>query len=282
MRVRFALSSSLLRCLFILLLLMGIAFGHPALAQAVDATPRVRSNVKVLPSMATRGLNAAGRTLQATPHSLILAGRVSTYKVGDVLVGGEGEGFLRKVLSVRSDGGRTLLQTAPAALTDVFRQAHIGLHKRLGRDDFAAVTPLYPGVSVGEEDPSRQLNGVTHFSAIPVDFARVKFEVADGGTKGEVELNGSATFAPSLDFDLQISDGLIPSVTSARCISSMESTLSVSVLASVKVRVLEWGKRILNLEGETIKVLVGPIPVVFKPIFHVDAKIEGSIEKQGA
>ena len=51
------------------------------------------------------------------------------YKKGDVIVSGitdeADSGYIRKVINTKKKGGRYLVQTEPAYLTDVFEKAHI-------------------------------------------------------------------------------------------------------------------------------------------------------------
>lgn len=260
-------------------------------ARAQEAAAIVNQNVKVIPAASgtaksMRSAVSGTRIVGKTGNALALLGVASGYKAGDVIISGEGEGLLRKVMAVQSVGAQTILQTQDAALTDLFRRADIKLQKQLSLADFQNVQSLYPGVSIGKpENAPRSNRGVT-FSAIPVHFANVTFAVSNGGSMATVQLNGEATFSPSFDFDLQIRETPLPTVTKARFVPQMKSTLSVAVSASAKVNILKKSFRLFTFPGKPFTVPVGVpplvIPVTITPIFHVDAVLEGSLEKKAA
>ncbi len=72
---------------------------------------------------------------------------------GDVIVSGVTPdtpfGLLRKVTAVTRLGDRTLVDTAPAALTDAITEGSLTVHRSLASTDIASFQPFLPGVTLG-------------------------------------------------------------------------------------------------------------------------------------
>ena len=90
----------------------------------------VQPNVRVLPSDGSVTIS------NVTPTSVTLSGKVPALSPGIVLVSGQGEGMLRKVVSVASSGNSQVVQTVTATLPEVFKQADIKITKTFGPDDY--------------------------------------------------------------------------------------------------------------------------------------------------
>lgn len=85
--------------------------------------------------------------------SVTLTGDVPDLQPGDVLIKNDGDDqFLRKVVSVTTEGGTTVVQTAPAVMTDVFQSADIIQTVNLGPEFLESLQPAMPGVTFGEPE----------------------------------------------------------------------------------------------------------------------------------
>lgn len=109
--------------------------------------------------------------------------------LGDVIVSSGAEPFLRKVITIDTDGGIVALATEPGALTDAILDGE--MHS--SGDVFAR--PM--------ESSSDEL--VIPIDRLSLDFNNTKL-IDEGDIKVEID-RGTVRFRPSLDVDLQVADG---------------------------------------------------------------------------
>ncbi len=251
----------------------------------------VKSNVRVLPAAAisSAGVQTAGvRMMETAPGRLSLSGAVPKLKAGDVIVSGAGEGTLRKVVSVGKSGAQTTVQTAQAALTDVFQEADIKLKKPLGVGDFTTLTPLMPGVSIAQKPQVRlnsaAANSVFSLDPIQCNFLQLKLCAQSGGcSTGQVTVDGTASLTPQIDIDLAIRKSLLPpfaQVTRARFVPQLQASLNVTVQGNANVTFVNRSWPIAHFGGKPITVNVGGVPVVFTPTILITLKLSGDMKAQ--
>ncbi len=102
-----------------------------------DNTAVVKQNVKVInPNDAIIISNSDG--LSQGTYKFEFSTAPDNFSVGDIIVGKEGYGFLRRVNSVSTKGNTVIFETEQATLTDVFSQANYSL----GPDDFQGTTTV--------------------------------------------------------------------------------------------------------------------------------------------
>jgi len=124
-------------------------------------------------------------------------------KTNDIIVGDEGEGFLRKVVSVNSNGNTITLQTSQAKIDDVFNNATIEFTTDItesskmanGKSKNIKVNYLKNGVTIMENGLEYDFSNTTLY-----DEAGLTFQIT----------NGTATFDPNFNFkaDYSIFTGL--------------------------------------------------------------------------
>ncbi len=140
------------------------------------------------------------------------AGTLAQVHEGDVILSNGSEPFLRKVLSVTAASGQLAILTEPAALTDAILQGHVQSH----RDLLSEPVPQEPG----------QTAVIIPVDKLALDFGATKL-IDQGGIKVNIN-QGTVTFRPVLDVDLQIDDG---SLTSFHAIlqGDLEASMGITI-----------------------------------------------------
>lgn len=88
---------------------------------AAQTTPILKDNVKIIDATNLE-LDLTQTQLDAGVYQFTATGTIPTIAAGDVIVGDQGEGFLRKVTSVVVNGNTITLQTTQGSMTDVFKE----------------------------------------------------------------------------------------------------------------------------------------------------------------
>ena len=87
-----------------------------------------------------------------------MTGQLARLAPGDVVLSGVAsglpEGICRKVTSVGEAGGRVVVETEPAALTDVIDQGEVAFNLHVTADDLADDGIRAPGVRIVREEPA--------------------------------------------------------------------------------------------------------------------------------
>lgn len=115
---------------------------------------------------------------------------LEAYARGDVIVSGKGAGFMRRVRATHVEGDRVIVDTEPAAMSDVFQQVHLR----------GSLNDAQPGPTSQGLQP-RGLN----FELPKLAVANKKLPVGDGNAIEIVD--GSFDFQPNIDFDLLMREG---------------------------------------------------------------------------
>ncbi len=113
---------------------------------------------------------------------------------GDVLVSGEGEGYLRRVTGVSASANELTVQTEQAVLTDIIEKGEIDTTLTL---DFGAmkVAKMAEGVSIQDE---------------VIDLSNVSLTGVIGDADYDFTItNGSISFEPGLNIGVQIDESRI-------------------------------------------------------------------------
>lgn len=154
--------------------------------------------------------------LAVLPDGLLIAttdaGRLAQVHEGDVLLSNGADPFLRRVRSVTDAAGQLEIRTEPAALTDAILQGHVQSHRELLSEE----VPLNPG----------QTAVIVPIDKLTLDFGATKL-IDQDGVKVEID-QGTVSFRPVLDVDLQIDGG---SLTSFHAIlqGDLEASMGVTI-----------------------------------------------------
>lgn len=110
--------------------------------------------------------------LSDVSENQLVFSRNPKYKKGDIIVAGiidEAEdGFIRRVIDIEKEGGKYIIETEPAVLTDVFEKAHIVKKFRLTEN------------GIEEDDTNEPQDRATKNSD---EFQKVSYDKTNAGTK---------------------------------------------------------------------------------------------------
>lgn len=155
---------------------------------------QLKANVKELPESVV--------VSAITDTTVTISGPVPNLAAGDVIIKKEGDQqFLRKVVSVTTAGGNTVVTTARAVLTDVFDSAAIAETIHLGPTLLKELTPAMPGVTFGEPFQISPRGEEVASWGLPITFSNAQI---GSNARGSVIGNGFITIRISLYKDLQL------------------------------------------------------------------------------
>ncbi len=188
-------------------------------------------------------------------------------------------GLLRKVISVRTEGDKVIVETEGAKITEAIHQGSLSITQELKPEDIRATTIFQPGVTFdgatvaqapGPRDilasyplrPGSRATGLTY-----------SFDT-DLGTGGKLKLAGNAVLTPILKTDMSISCdrkvlGICAEIPDLNFMASVGVEETVSLTAKGNTGTFDKEARIARHEFNPITFSIGPVPVVIVPIIDV-------------
>lgn len=246
----------------------------------------LRPNVKELPD------DGSVTIAEITDETVTLTGDVPPLEPGDVVIDNEGDDqFLRKVVSVTTEGGSTVVTTGPAVMTDVFESAEIQETVELGPEFLGSLQPTMPGVTFGEPE---QVNARgEEFAAwrLPIHFGDAI--IADSG-RGSLIGNGDITIRLGLYKALSVGvrNFVVPTVNHFALVPevTVEGNLTVTGKGSGDFRqefpltgpfsypIAGFGPVSLNLNGQLMVTVDGFVQADASMQMNGSVKLECGIE----
>ena len=107
--------------LFSLLMLLACSKDDAPKTPETALTPVVRENVKIIDATKLQ-LDVTPTQIENGVYQFTFSGTAPNITIGDVIVGEQGNGFLRKVTSIVVNGNTITLQTTQGAMSDVFKE----------------------------------------------------------------------------------------------------------------------------------------------------------------
>jgi hypothetical protein len=218
---------------------------------------------------------------------------------GDVLVSDASEtapfGLLKKIISIRTEGGSVIITTEDALITDAVHQGSGSITRELKPEDIRSSRILQPGVTfeglkttASEHYKSGLMSPALGENLSP---AGLKYTFnTDLGTGGQVQVTGSATINPIMDFGLNIScDETVNLLVGRVC----KEIPDLNVLAKVGIKenanlvikgrssyTFNQNYQIARHEFSPITFPLGPVPVVLVPVLKIYLQGDGSLTAQ--
>jgi len=189
----------------------------------------------------------------------------------DILVGDEGEGFLRKVTSVSANGNTLTMQTTQANMEDVFKIATIEFTTDIsesssmnnGKSQELKVNYLAKGVRLSGNGLEYDFSNTVLYQEGPLTFKIT---------------NGTATFNPNFSFK---SDYSFPGGLSYLDFKADNANLTIdcdiSLSASAGVSIPEFSTTLMDFD-KNIRILVLGFPVKIVVNTKLVAKLNASID----
>jgi hypothetical protein len=236
-----------------------LAFGVSLslLGCADDTTTEIDSRVTVVP---------ADARVEVTPDQLIFdrAGNdlLAARRAGDIVVSAAGEGYLRSITKVTTDGDRVILDTVPADLSEAVLSGQVAESMTLNAE--------------GKAD--------TH-TLTPIELALHDLKPVDTGSLTLTVHEAALSMQPIIDLDLDM-DG--------RHLEEFEAVLRTEIEASLDFEVraragttLSQGYRLWKSPPMVFHQMIGPVPLVETVTISVGvdlsvtARSDASVRVQG-
>ncbi len=150
-------------------------------------------------------------------------------KSGDVLVGGRSSiapfGFLRKVNSIKTENGQTVLKTTQAALTDAISKGSIDITKNFTAADVVSTSSR----TSGNSQAGKLLAGYNFEQPV-----KVVYHPDPPGT-GEVQITGVVNFNLGAHFGLKISTCSTDTGIPYPCVGHFDTWVGFDQLSDLKI-----------------------------------------------
>ena len=191
------------------------------------------------------------------------------FEPGNVVVGEEGEGFLRRVVEVDVSGDEAVLITEEASLVDVVERGTL-------QESFDLSTTTRAGLEWQ----------VTHIEeGVTADAGALGLELEEVDLPGITGLsvtftNGSVSFDPDIDFQLEIRRGRLNEMLVAAS-GQLDFNVDVEVTASQEI-VRKDSTLLARFDGQPITFFIGFVPVVILPTLEFIAGYEVGLGQEGS
>jgi hypothetical protein len=210
--------------------------------------------------------------LESGIYAIEFTSEVPNLAINDILVGDGGEGFLRKIQTINTDGNTLTIQTEQATFEDLFKKASFSFSTDISDNarfpnassETFVVNYLAEGVSISEDGLSYDFSNTVLFEKDPL-----KFEIT----------KGSAKFDPKINFD---SDFGLFGMTYANFESrnaSLDIDVDLSLKAEGKVELPEFKKKLVEF-SKTRTITVGIVPVVVTVKTVLEAELKASVDAE--
>jgi len=185
-------------------------------------------------------------------------------KAGDILVSGEGYGYLRKVTNVVQEGNSIKVYTSFASLNEAVRDGTFTLQTNLSEQKIQKITYYRQGVKI--DTSHMKSTEATNIDAT-ID------EYLDAEKK--VHVTGNFSMMPALNCELQIKLFKVEKF-------SMEYEIGeqIKLETTLELLNLQYSKEIdlVNITFTPITIFIGPVPVIIVPELEIVAGAELNIE----
>jgi len=239
-----------------------------------EQKPEIQENVVAILSENSQ-LISSETDLANGIYSIVFSENPPEIVANDILVGDEGEGFLRKVTSVSANGNTLTMQTTQANMEDVFKIATIEFTTDIsessgmnnGKSQELKVNYLAKGVRLSGNGLEYHFSNTVLYQEGPLTFKIT---------------NGKATFNPNFSFR---SDYSPPAGLSYLNFKANNATLTIdcdiSLIASAGVSLPEFSTLLANFNKKILINVAGlPIIVVIntKLVAELSASIDANID----
>ena len=251
---------------------------YPTVRLAVSPSPGmvVAREAEVLDTASMRALREVSGDMSTLEFATETA-QVGALAPGDVLLAAPSPtfpgGICRKVSSVGDVGGRVVVTTQQATLTDVIDQGEVAFRQHVTAADVSQAGVTQPGVRLVTDPGSA---GPLSGTGVP----DLRGEATDGfgfelttTIAEKVEVEGSVWIDPDVYVDWEVGWGGVESAALTQTLST-STDLTVSLKASLEQEIKQT---IYKQTLAVITIMVGPVPVVVTPEFEVYVGASGEV-----
>jgi len=237
----------------------------------VDPDPIVQEpeeNVKVIKSDNSTILSTQSE-LDDGKYIIDFTGTVPTINVGDVIVGDNGEGYLREVTSVSSSSNVLTFSTSQATMEDLFKNEVFSMNADLS--------------SKGNKNPVTEkiiINYMAKGVSMSADGFTFDFSDTEIYTQGPVTAkisSGQATFNPNFVFDFEFEDSELESFVFKAENASLGLNMEFLLNATSSVNLGSHEKELVDYQ-KIFTTFVGFVPVIITVNTKLVAKMTMDVD----
>jgi len=205
---------------------------------------KLAENTKVLDDETTDHLT---KTEDQTYYFSRDATQIDELKTGDIIVGTQGEGFLRKITAINTTADEYVVVTTTSTLEEAFEKLEIDFTKTLTESDInpQRSPQLKKGVRIQKITPAGEFTINISSSVVFYDFDG-NYETTDD----QIVAEGTLKFKLGVDFKIKIEWFDLKEI---KFVTTVEETTEINLIAKLKK---SWEKEI-----ELGKIYFAPIPL---------------------
>jgi hypothetical protein len=262
----------------LLLLLVLVACQSQPTPGSVIREPLIPETTKI-PDQATRDALTVFDTTTGVMRFNASTPVLDNLKPNDVLVSEPATaapyGFLRKVTSVRKEGGEVIVETTQAKLTEAIQQGTLNVEGKLKANQLRQVTPLSEGAygravedTIGELSPQVDFGDGFKFEA-GIDAL---LETDDDNGKASVHFKGLVKF--DVGYKILIDIGFLADLDAVEASLGFyeETTLNVNADAAGTI---QKEIEVAHFDFDPVTFFIGPVPVVLFPSTTIVVGVDG-------
>ena len=209
--------------------------------------------------------SADGRELTFDSDAPVLVGLA----LGDILVSGDGEGFIGVIRAINAAGGQTTLVTEAAPLEAVLKQGTLTVEQVLAPANLQQAASKLSGVSVQRKGGASQLASPASSLSIVVDLVDV--DLGDG-----ITASGKITLEPKVDLRATFAKS---SLKTMRSTVTVKQTVELSLTAGTSVALASKEVSLASYTFAPIPVpVVAPLVVPVVPQLEVKVGVNATLE----
>ncbi len=230
----------------------------------------IKQNVSIL-SSSDATLQSDSVKLSQGIYEFQFNGTPTSYKAGDIIIGQDNQGFLRKVTSSTISGSSVSLQTEQATLEDLYINARISFQLGLGNTSSKSsrnavlketkIKYIAEGVKSTSDGMTFDFSNTIIYQQGPFTF-----KIADG----------SVTFNPSYVFNVDVSSSAINKIEFYANNASLNLSCDVNLNATQAIQLANFSKTLADIESKYL-VMVYMVPVVVIVSTKLNANINADI-----
>ena len=184
--------------------------------------------------------------------------------VNDIIVSKDGYGYLRKITSIKEEGGNIKVYTTFASLSEAIENGSFSLETTLSEQKIMKISYLKEGVVLDTTDMRN-----TEETAMEYDIDTY----LDNNNK--VHIDGSFTLLPSVNAELIIKWFKVKKLNIEFVVDEQISIENTIELVNIQY---EKEIKLAGVSFHPITIMIGPVPVIIVPELEIFAGVELDVE----
>jgi len=232
----------------------------------------LQQNVKLIDANNSQLISDSTQLSQGM-YKIEFTGTIPVISTGDVIVGAAGDGFLRRVTGITSQGNIYTFQTEQADMSELFNTANFSFQ--------TGISPTKATSSAGGKTMQKiKINYIAHGVKLSADGLTYDFSntiiYQNGGVTFKIT-QGNAQFDPNFIGNVEYSLGLPTKISCYTDNASLKLNCNLNLNASESVTIQDY-KIVLADFKNSIKIFLGGVPVVIVAHTKLTATLNTSVD----